>query len=148
MNLITVRRGRGTCPVKRRRLRLRDHYHPRVPHPVVSLCLWSSTFLTTLGNYFLRDGYVNSLDFLLSSRSHNLKTPSDLTCPAEGCRGIPLLRSPEEHNPVTWFCTSCKGDGSGGSFTLVSACLTFRLRNSPRPRRWSESVGTATSLVT
>jgi len=33
---------------------------------------------------------------------------------AEGCHGIPLLRSPEGHNPVTWFCTSCKGDGTRG----------------------------------
>ncbi|KAI0285069.1 hypothetical protein BGY98DRAFT_450964 [Russula aff. rugulosa BPL654] len=41
-------------------------------------------------------------------------TPSDLTCPAESCRGIPLLRSPDGHNPVTWFCTSCKGDGTRG----------------------------------
>jgi hypothetical protein len=115
---------------------------------VLSLCLWSSTFLTTLGNYFLRDGYVNSLDFIPSSRSHNLKTPSDLTCPAEGCRSIPLLRSPEVHNPATWFCTSCKGDGSGESFALISACLTFRLCNSPSPRHWSESVGTATPFFT
>ena len=102
----------------------------------------------TLENYFLRDGYVNSLDFLPSSRSHVLKTPSDLTCPAEGCRGIPLLRSPEGHNPVTWFCTSCKGDGSGESFALTRVYLTFRLRNSPRPWRCSEPVGTATPLFT
>ena len=62
----------------------------------------------------LLEGWVcEQLDFLTSSRSHNLKTPSDLTCPAESCRGIPLLRSPDGHNPVTWFCTSCKGDGSG-----------------------------------
>ncbi|KAH9999455.1 hypothetical protein BJV77DRAFT_977321 [Russula vinacea] len=38
-------------------------------------------------------------------------TPSDQTCPAEGCHGI-SLRSPEGRNPVTWFCTSCRGDGS------------------------------------
>ncbi|KAN0124521.1 hypothetical protein V8E52_002170 [Russula decolorans] len=42
-------------------------------------------------------------------------TPADLTCPTEGCRGIPLLRSPEGHNPITWFCTSCKGDGTRDS---------------------------------
>jgi len=39
-------------------------------------------------------------------------TPSDRTCPAETCRGIPLLSSPAGCLPVTWFCPSCEGDGS------------------------------------
>ncbi|KAI0002956.1 hypothetical protein BJV74DRAFT_814414 [Russula compacta] len=39
-------------------------------------------------------------------------TPSDRTCLAEECCRIPLLRSPDGHNPVTWFCPSCEGDGS------------------------------------
>lgn len=69
---------------------------------------------------------MNRLDLLPSSRSHILKTPSDQTCPAEGCHGI-LLRSPEGRYPVTWFCTSCRGDGSGESSALISASLTFRL---------------------
>ncbi len=38
---------------------------PLVLHRVVSLCLGYSMFLTISGNYFLRDGYVNNLDFLL-----------------------------------------------------------------------------------
>ena len=97
----------------------------------------------------LLEGWVCEQSRLSSFKSsHNLKTPSDLTCIAEGCRGIPLLRSPEGHNPVTWFCTSCKGDGSGESFALVSACLTFRLCNSPQPQHWSESIGAATPLFT
>jgi hypothetical protein len=81
------------------------------------------------------------------SHNHNLKTPSDQTCLAEGCRGIPLLRSPEGHTPITWFCTSCKGDGSDES-SPSSVPPNFLIRNSPWPRRWSESIGTATSLFT
>ncbi|KAI9510475.1 hypothetical protein F5148DRAFT_583701 [Russula earlei] len=38
--------------------------------------------------------------------------PSDQTCQAEGCCGIPLLRSPEGLLPVIWFCPNCEGDGS------------------------------------
>ncbi|KAH9963219.1 hypothetical protein BC827DRAFT_1129130 [Russula dissimulans] len=37
-------------------------------------------------------------------------TLSDRTCPTEGCRGIPLLRSPEGQIPATWFCPNCGGD--------------------------------------
>lgn len=75
-----------------------------------------------LENSLFRDGYVNRLDFSSdSSHSLNLKTLSDQTCLAEGCRGIPLLRSPERHTPITWFCTSCKGDGSCKSFSLISS---------------------------
>ncbi|KAI0301838.1 hypothetical protein B0F90DRAFT_1715778 [Multifurca ochricompacta] len=39
-------------------------------------------------------------------------TLSDRTCPVEGCRGVPLLHSPEKRDSVTWFCPSCEGDGS------------------------------------
>jgi hypothetical protein len=53
------------------------------------------------------------------------KVPSDRTCQAEGCRGIPLLRSPEGRDPVTWFCPSCEGDGSGKSPPFIRACLTL-----------------------
>jgi len=37
-------------------------------------------------------------------------TLSDRTCPTEGCRGIPLLHSPEGRNPIAWLCPNCDGD--------------------------------------
>ncbi|KAH9978085.1 hypothetical protein BGW80DRAFT_1285726 [Lactifluus volemus] len=39
-------------------------------------------------------------------------TPSDRSCLVEGCCRIPLLRSPEGHDPVIWFCPSCEDDGN------------------------------------
>jgi uncharacterized Zn finger protein (UPF0148 family) len=35
-------------------------------------------------------------------------TLSDRTCPAKGCRAIPLLRSPE--GPELWLCPSCESN--------------------------------------
>ncbi|ETW84377.1 hypothetical protein HETIRDRAFT_311856 [Heterobasidion irregulare TC 32-1] len=33
---------------------------------------------------------------------------TDKSCPTPGCR-VPLMRSPNGQNPVTWFCANCEG---------------------------------------
>ncbi|KAG2042937.1 hypothetical protein BDR03DRAFT_1087956 [Suillus americanus] len=34
---------------------------------------------------------------------------TDTTCPSPACRGIPLMRSPNNGSPVTHFCVNCNG---------------------------------------
>ena len=67
------------------------------------------------------DGYVNSMsnsplrdDLIVTSKTLS----SDRTCPAKGCRGIPLLRSPEPG--LAWFCPSCETDGEFSVFVISS----------------------------
>ncbi|KAI0069073.1 hypothetical protein BV25DRAFT_1874571 [Artomyces pyxidatus] len=33
---------------------------------------------------------------------------TDKTCSTEGCRRVPLMRSPDGTTPVTWFCPTCE----------------------------------------
>lgn len=34
---------------------------------------------------------------------------TDTTCPSPACRGVPLMRSPNNGSPVTHFCANCNG---------------------------------------
>lgn len=58
---------------------------------------------------------------VLTSHYTNFQVLTDKSCPTPGCR-VPLMRSPNGQNPVTWFCANCEGS-SAGEYPKV---LSFR----------------------
>jgi len=55
---------------------------------------------------------------------------TDKSCPTTGCR-VPLMRSPNGHTPVTWFCANCEGKSDPHSSHFSASESQQNIQSSP-----------------
>ncbi|KAG1874520.1 hypothetical protein DFJ58DRAFT_650922 [Suillus subalutaceus] len=75
---------------------------------------------------------------------------TDTTCPSPACRGVPLMRSPNNGSPVTHFCVNCNGPQqststqSNSSSTDSSSTYESNSRPSTPPTELSSALSSPT----
>ncbi|KAG1892557.1 hypothetical protein F4604DRAFT_1913276 [Suillus subluteus] len=75
---------------------------------------------------------------------------TDTTCPSPACRGVPLMRSPNNGSPVTHFCVNCNGPQqststqSNSSSTDSSSTYESNSRPSTPPTELSSGLSSPT----